>query len=328
MAATVHSFSVGLRNTVSRRGPDPTYADGDDASWMSVDWPAMTRRLEVDGQPITFVDTGGPHKPALLLLHGLSNRWQHWLLTIPALMATHRCIAPDLPGFGESPLPDGEVSIRRWAALVDGLCHELGVERTAVVGSSMGGFIGAELALSFPTRVDRLVLVSAAGLSIQSVPRTPLLALAWCVARLGPSVVGLYKRVITRPRLRRLFLGLGVRYPERLSLPLTWELVQGFGKPGFRPAVAALVDYSVRERLGEIGVPSLIVWGEDDLLVPVADSVVFEQMLGGPSLRVVLEDTGHSPMLERPSRFNEVLLAFLVGKADPATGVAGVHAGR
>ncbi len=327
MAATAHSFGVGLRNTVFRRGPDRTYADGDDASWMNVDWPAMTRRLEVDGQPITFVDTGAEHKPVLLLLHGLSNRWQHWLLTIPALMATHRCIAPDLPGFGDSPLPDGEVSIRRWAALVDGLCHELGVERAAVVGSSMGGFIGAELALSFPTRVERLVLVSAAGLSIHSVPRAPLLALAWCVSRLGPLVVGFYKRVITRPRLRRLFLGLGVRYPERLSLPLTWELVQGFGKPGFGPAVAALVGYSVRERLGEIGVPSLIVWGEDDLLVPVADSVVFEQLLGGPAHRVVLEDTGHSPMLERPSRFNEVLRAFLAGEGEPDAEVAGVHVG-
>ena len=328
MVSTVRRLSAVLRRTVFRAGPDPTYADGDDASWMSVDWPAMTRRIQVDGQPITFVDTGGDHKPVLLLLHGLGNRWQHWLLTIPALMATHRCIAPDLPGFGDSPLPDGEVSIRRWAALVDGLCHEVGVERAAVVGSSMGGFIGAELALSFPTRVERLVLVSAAGLSIQSVPRAPLLALAWCVSRLGPSVVGFYRRVITRPRLRRLFLGLGVRYPERLSLPLTWQLVQGFGKPGFRPAVAALVGYSVRERMGEIAVPSLIVWGEDDLLVPVADSVVFEQMLGGPSRRVVLEETGHSPMLERPSRFNEVLLAFLAGEGEPAAGVAGVHAGR
>ncbi len=327
MGGVVNRISRRLRFTVLPRGPDPTYADGDDASWMSVDWPAMTRRVEVGGQPVTIVDTGGEHKPVLLLLHGLSNRWQHWLLTIPALMETHRCIAPDLPGFGDSPLTDGDVSIRRYAGLVDELCRELGVKRAAVVGSSMGGFVGAELALSFPTRVERLVLVSAAGLSIQSVPRGPLLALAWFVSRSGPWLVGFYEWAITRPRLRRLFLGLGVRYPERLSLPLTWELIQGFGKPGFRPAVEALVSYSVRDRLGDIGVPTLIVWGEKDRLVPVADSVVFEQMLGGPSQRVLFEDTGHSPMLERPSRFNEVLRSFLAWQGQPAAGIAGVHGG-
>ncbi len=325
MSGALKRVRLGFRDTILPRGPDPTYADGDDASWMNVDWPSMTRRIVVEGQPVTVVDTAGDHKPVLVLLHGLGNRWQHWLLTIPALMATHRCIAPDLPGFGESPLLDGEVSIRRYAAVVDGLCRELGVERAAVVGSSMGGFIGVELALSFPTRVQKLVLVSAAGLSIQSVSRRPLLAAASFVAWMGPWVVGFYERAITRPRLRRLVLGLGVRYPERLSLPLTWELVQGFGKPGFRPAIEALVSYSVRDRLGDIAVPSLIVWGESDLLVPVADSVVFERMLGGPSRRVLLEDTGHSPMLERPSRFNQALRAFLAGEEEPATGIVGVH---
>ncbi len=111
MGGVVNRISRRLRFTVLPRGPDPTYADGDDASWMSVDWPAMTRRIEVGGQPVTIVDTGGEHKPVLLLLHGLSNRWQHWLLTIPALMETHRCIAqkqPSQPGTGDRPLVEAD----------------------------------------------------------------------------------------------------------------------------------------------------------------------------------------------------------------------------
>ena len=291
---------------------------------MAIDWPSMTRRVDVAGQTVNVVDTGG-EKPVLLLLHGLSNRWQHWLLTIPALMASCRCIAPDLPGFGESPLSAEDVSIRDYARIVDGVCQQLGVERVAVVGSSMGGFVGVELALTFPTRVERIVLVSAAGLSIQSLPRRPLLLLARSIALLGGSVVVFYQWAIRRPRLRRVVLGLGVRYPERLSLPLTWELVQGFGKPGFLPAVQAMIGYSVRNRLGEIAIPALIVWGENDRLVPVADSVTFAALLGGTTRRVVFEKTGHSPMLERPSRFNSVLSGFLADEQRPEAEVSGVH---
>src|SRR5215207_8001314 len=91
-------------------------------------------------------------------------------------MGSRRCLALDLPGFGGSDMPAEPISIQGYAKTVDAMCRELGVERVAVVGNSMGGFIGAELALAFPTRVERLVLVSAAGLSITEMPREPLRA--------------------------------------------------------------------------------------------------------------------------------------------------------
>ena len=93
-------------------------------------------------------------------------------------MDTHRCLAIDLPGFGASEMPAEPISIQGYAKTVDAMCDALGVDCVTVVGSSMGGFIGAELALSFDTRVDRLVLVSAAGLSTEYVARRPSLALA------------------------------------------------------------------------------------------------------------------------------------------------------
>src|SRR5215217_9069836 len=155
-----------MRNGLLRPGADATYADGDDAAWMTVDWPALQRPLEVDGRRVNVLDTGGSGPP-LLFLHGWSSNWQIFLLNVAAFMGTHRVIAPDLPGFGASDLPHEPLSIRGYARTVDALCDELGVERVAVVGNSMGGFIGAELALSFRTRVDRLMLVSAAGLSTE-----------------------------------------------------------------------------------------------------------------------------------------------------------------
>ena len=117
-------------------------------------------------------------RPPLLFLHGLGGVWQNWLLNIPAFMGTHRVIAPDLPGFGRSEMPAGRISIQGYGRVIDELCRALDVDCPVVIGNSMGGFIGAELALAFPTRVSRLVLVSAAGLSVEHMKKEPLLTLA------------------------------------------------------------------------------------------------------------------------------------------------------
>ena len=326
MARVRTRIAVGVRNGLLRPGPDPTYADGDDAAWMGVDWPAATRTVQLGDHAINVVDTGGDDdRPVLVFLHGLSGRWQNWLLTMPAFAATHRCVAPDLPGFGDSSMPPDGISIRGYARLVDELCDALGIRRAVVVGNSMGGFIGAELALSFPTRVDKLVLVSAAGLSIEYVRREPLLAAARVLSVTGTRSLPYSERIISRPRLRRAALQMFIRYPERLSSPLAWELMQGTGKPGFVHALDALTSYSFRERLPEIEVPVLIVWGENDLLVPVGDAARFERLIGPNARRVIFEDTGHAPMIERPSRFNEVLSGFLAGDTRPEDDVVGVH---
>src|ERR1700754_2276842 len=105
-------------NAIVRAKPDSTYADGDDASWMGVDWPSLSRSLEIAGRPMNLIDTGG-EKPPLLLIHGLGGVWQNWLLTIPAFMGSFRVVAPDLPGFGGSDMPAGRISIQSYARAVD-----------------------------------------------------------------------------------------------------------------------------------------------------------------------------------------------------------------
>jgi pimeloyl-ACP methyl ester carboxylesterase len=324
-----------VRNAVLRGGPDPTYADGDDATWMGVDWPSLQRTLVIAGQRVNVLDTGGvpgdrslaQAGPALLFLHGWSSNWQIFLLNIAAFMGTHRVIAPDLPGFGASDMPHEPLSIRGYARTVDAMCDQLGVGRVAVVGNSMGGFIGAELALSFATRVERLVLVSAAGLSTERLRRRPSLAAAHVVAAGTPHARRFESAVVRRPRLRRAAMQWVLRYPERLSVPLAQELVLSFGRPGFVDGLRAIMDYSYRERLPEIAIPVLVVWGRNDLLVPVADAYAYAELVGANARVEVFEDTGHAPMVERPSRFNELLRGFLAGEAEPEAGVAGVTAG-
>jgi pimeloyl-ACP methyl ester carboxylesterase len=313
------------RSGVFRPGPDATYADGDDGSWMAIDWPSMTRRVEIDGRAVNVVDTGGDGPP-LLWIHGLGGIWQNWLLNIPAFLDTHRCLAIDLPGFGRSELPAGETSIRSFARTVDRVCDALDVDCPVVIGNSMGGFVGAELAVSFPTRVAKLVLVSAAGLSTEYLAREPLLAGARIFAVLTARTGLRGSPVVKRRRLRRLALQPVVRYPERLSLPLASELVAGANAPGFLDAFDALIGYSFRDRLERIEVPVLIVWGRNDMLVPVEDAEMFEHLIGDNAHSVIFEDTGHLAMLERPTRFNELLSSFIAGEREPERGVEGVSA--
>jgi pimeloyl-ACP methyl ester carboxylesterase len=323
VASARAQIAAVVRNGVLRPGPDPTYADGDDSAWMDVDWRALQRPLDVLGRRVNVLDTGGSGAP-LLFLHGWSSNWQIFLLNIPAFMRSHRCIAVDLPGFGASEMPSEPISIQGYAKTVDAVCDALGVECVSVVGNSMGGFIGAELALTFDTRVDRLVLVSAAGLSTEHLARTPAVVAARLVTAGLPYAQRFESAVVRRPRLRRAAMQWAVRYPEKLSVPLTEELVLGFGRPGFVPALKALLEYSYRERLAAIEIPVLIVWGRNDLLVPVGDAELYQRLIGDNARVVVFEDTGHAPMVERPSRFNELLRGFLAGESAPEAGIAQV----
>ena len=129
---------------------------------------------------------------------------------------------------------------------------------------------------------------------------------------------------VRRPRLRRAALQTVIRYPEKLSAALTWEQLAGTGKPGFVDALDALMGYSFRERLSEIEMPVLIVWGGNDMLVPVGDAHRFKRLIGDNARKVIFDDTGHAPMMERPTRFNELLEGFLEGETAPEAGVVGV----
>jgi pimeloyl-ACP methyl ester carboxylesterase len=220
-------------------------------------------------------------------------------------------IAIDLPGFGESELPQEEISIPGYGRFVDAFLDEIGVECASIVGNSMGGFIAAEVALSHPSRIDKLALVAAAGLS--TVPNAEL-ALVKRLARtfhLGTArVIARRETMVRRRRLRRMLLYGVVRYPELLQPELVFEIASGGGKPGFLDAFRAVLDYDFSDRVAEIARPTLIVWGRNDRIVPVGGAYRYEQLIPD-SRRVVFEETGHVPMIERPALFNQLLEGFL-----------------
>jgi pimeloyl-ACP methyl ester carboxylesterase len=284
-------------------------------AWRSIDWQAHQRWVPVQGRWANVVEIGPPDGEVVLFLHGLGGSWRNWLANMPAFAeAGYRVVAPDLPGFGVSEMPEEKISIPGYGRWVDALCSELDIASAAIVGNSMGGFIGAEVAIQTPARAQRLVLVSAAGISAEKLRNERVLSLLYSVqgvsAYLSGAVVARAAAVARRARTRRAALWFVVKHPERLSPALAYEQIAGIGTDGFLPALDALSDYPIRDRLTEIACPTLILWGRNDLIVPVRDADVFEELI--PDARkVIWDDTGHVAMLERPERFNELLADFL-----------------
>jgi pimeloyl-ACP methyl ester carboxylesterase len=280
--------------------------------WLDVDWRSQRRWLDVAGRTVNVVEIGSG--PPIVFVHGLSGSWQNWLEQLPVFARDHRVIAFDLPGFGASEMPAQEISIAGYARWLDALYDAVGIDSAAVVGNSMGGFIGAELAIAFPARVQRLVLVSAAGLTIEHQRDERVLAILRTLDKRLAAYAGWLgtrsEALTRRPRARRMIFGLVAHRPDLLPAPLIAEQIRGSGKPGFVPALDALTNYPIRDRLPEIACPTLIVWGTEDKLVPVRDADEFARLI--PNARkVVWSQTGHMAMLERPAAFNRLLDAFL-----------------
>src|SRR5436190_6643438 len=154
------------------RKADERYGKPGEPDWREIDWSRHLHQTEIDGASVNYCDYG--EGPPVVLVHGIGGAWQNWIENVRGIGTEHRVIALDVPGFGFSEMPHGEVSIPGYARTVAALCEELGHSKVSVVGNSLGGFISAELAIQFPELVERLALVSAAGYSITTSPRAPV----------------------------------------------------------------------------------------------------------------------------------------------------------
>ncbi|GMU09838.1 alpha/beta fold hydrolase [Corallococcus caeni] len=256
---------------------------------------------------------GGPPEGArstVVFLHGRGNAATHWFPYLTVLARHHRVLALDLPGFGQSTPADvrvrsAEDAVRFFTGPVEEALGMLAPGPVSVVGHSLGGLVALELALRGTVPVERLVLVDAMGLG----PEMP-----------GPS------RLFFRAGPERLARNLGPWAMARMLPPPPTPLGEKLGAlgyellsvPGGRPeatqAFNALVPltgpvFHRSERLGEVKVPVLLVWGERDETLPVymADAAA----RGFPRARVLRVDCGHSPQLEHPERVLPELKTFL-----------------
>jgi pimeloyl-ACP methyl ester carboxylesterase len=289
-------------------GPDP-YGDPD-PEWLRIDWREHLKTVDVEETTVNYVDIGSGDGVDLLFVHGLSGCWQNWLENLPHFARNHRVLAPDLPGFGASPMPPWDISIEAYGRLLHDFCGAAGVRECVVVGNSMGGFIAAEAVVTAADRYQKLVLVSSAGASHARMRREPVEAAGRMLAATAPLLLKAQQRSILRPRLREAAFRMIVDQPNAMPPELLWEFLKGAGKEGFLPALAACVGYDIHDRLEDVDLPTLIVWGVADRIIPASDAIEFGRLLRH-SETVIFDRCGHVPMAERPVRFNRVLEAFL-----------------
>lgn len=299
---------IELPEPTPARGADPYGSE--DPEWLRIDWRDCLGSIELNGAVVNYAAIG--EGPPVVFVHGLGGCWQNWLDNLPHFAAAgHRAIAIDLPGFGHSPMPSWEISVPAYGLLVDEFCMRLGLEGAALVGNSMGGFIAAETAIAMPSWIDRLVLVSAAGISHARMRREPVMAVSRMLHLLNPLTLRVNRGGLGRPGVRQLAFQGVFRHPQRVRRELLYEYSRtAVGAPGTLPAISALTGYDFLDRLPRIEVPTLLIWGRNDLVVPAADAPGFQRRIPDCELEI-FDDCGHVPMSERPVRFNRVVGEFI-----------------
>lgn len=280
--------------------------------WPQVDWRRHLRRVALPGADVNYLELG-EGKP-VLFVHGISGSWQNWLENLPHFARRYRAIALDLPGFGASPMPDWDIDMPAYGRVLHDFCEKLGIEGATIVGNSMGGLIAAEAATAMPGRFEKLVLVSAAGIINTWSPEERAVATAWAWKTFGPHFADRGRWIVTHPRARQIVFGPFLRYPNRLRADLLFEQIRsGLERAeGFGEALHAVIRHDIRERLGEIEMPTMIVWGQSDRVVPMGAALSYHRRIPHSRLEI-FERTGHVPQLERPLRFNSLLEEFLGG---------------
>jgi pimeloyl-ACP methyl ester carboxylesterase len=282
-----------------------------DPEWLKIDWREHLRQIDLPGaEKVNYVEIG--EGEPIVFVHGIAGCWRNFLENLPYFGRTHRAIALDLPGFGDSPMPSWEITMANYGRLVHDFCERIGVDHAAaLVGNSMGGFIATEAVIEEPERFDRLVLISAAGISFAEWEGRPLDAAVRIFKAAIPMLSGERQVYWTTPRGRKLAFGRLFRNPSKLRPELLAEQVRpGLQAPAFSEALTAIWGYDTRDRLPEIEIPTMVVWGLNDQIVPVEGALGYHRLIPRSRLEI-FERTGHLPQLERPGRFNPLLDDFI-----------------
>ncbi len=271
------------------------------------------RNVDIDGLRIHYL-TAGEGRP-MVLLHALSESALDWSWVLPVLARTHHVYAPDLPGFGDSDKPDVDYTPDFFTRFIANFLNTLGIERTVMIGNSLGGLAALRLALSAPSRVAALILVDSSGLgreihpslSSLTLPGYGDLAAAW-----GQTSIGARQRVWLRTMLL---------FARPWLAPSEWvrEQIRLAQVPGFLDATLAALRAQVSlrgqrevllDQLPRLTMPTLLIWGTDDRVVPVSQAQDAVTRLQHGQL-VLISKSGHLPQVERPGRFVTTLNQFL-----------------
>ena len=264
--------------------------------------PAQTaptpKQVVIFGQKIRYVEAGSG--PAVILLHGLGGSSQSWTFTVAPLAEKFHVIVPDQIGFGTSDKPVINYRVRTYVDFLNELYKQLKIERATLVGHSMGGWIAATFTITFPEKVDRLVMADAAGYA------PPANFDFKSLYGLNPST-----REGMKELTAKVFFNKSFTTDAMVDQLLAQRMSAGDGY-----TINSLIESVGRREdfldgvLDRIKVPTLIVWGREDGLVLLSDGERLQKEIANSKL-IVFDRCGHFPQVEKAGEFNAALLEFL-----------------
>jgi 2-hydroxy-6-oxonona-2,4-dienedioate hydrolase len=256
----------------------------------------------------TRIVEAGQGERAVILLHGVQGHLETWLRNIASLAAHRRVVAFDLLGHGYTGKPNRPYEIRDYLEHAIALLDALAIKRATWIGSSLGGWVSARAAAQFPERVEKLVLVSTAGLTADPAVMAKLRTLGERAAS-TPGAEGVRER-----------LKFVIHDPANVTEELVQSRWRIYSQPEYRaalPNINALQDMARRERnlltteeLGRIKAPTLVVWTDHDPTATLAKGREYQASIPGAKF-VIIPQCSHLPSYERPQEFNRIVGEFL-----------------
>jgi pimeloyl-ACP methyl ester carboxylesterase len=280
----------------------------------------VLEHIRIHGHDLGFRRVG--QGPAILLIHGIAGSSRTWEQAIPLLAGDHTVIAPDLVGHGSSSKPAGDYSLGAQASTLRDLLTILDVERVTVVGQSFGGGVAMQFSYQFPDNCDRLVLVGSGGLGREVSLLLRLLSapgVEYVLPVLFPGFVRDWGNGMFR------FLDkAGFRNARAVEMWRAYtSLMESESRKAFARTLGGVVDpggqsVTAMDRLYLAArIPTLIVWGDRDNIIPVSHAHAAHAAIPGSRLEII-EGAGHFPHVEEPVRFARILSDF-IKTTDPSS---------
>jgi pimeloyl-ACP methyl ester carboxylesterase len=253
----------------------------------------------VNGYRVRYIEAGDPGKKHILCLHGLGASAERWSRALPILGKEYHVVAPDLVGFGYSDKPEVHYTMDFFVNFVSKFTDRLKMSNPTLIGASLGGHIAVETGLLHSRMLDKLILVSPAGILKEPTPALN----HYIAAAMYPTYENAKKAFEEMAGSTSVDETYTRDFVNRMQLPNS--------KYAFMSAVLGSKSAPTLEgRLQKIRAPTLLVWGDRDSLMPVDLAARFQQGIAGSKL-VVMKGCGHTPYFEKPDKFCDLVLEFL-----------------
>ena len=256
------------------------------------------KTIEIDGNSIRYIEEG-TSKENLLLIHGLGASAERWEHVIPQFAKNYRVLVPDLIGFGLSDKPLVDYTTDYLSDFIRKFLKKLNIDSVIIIGSSLGGQIGAEFTYQNNSMVKKLVLISPSGIMKHSTPALD----AYVMAALYPSDSSASNAFQIMSGSKNIDKKTIKGFVRRMKLPNA--------KMAFMSTLLGLKDAEIiSEKLVSIKSPTLIIWGENDPIIPIKYAQSFVSEIDDCRF-VKMENCGHTPYVEVPDKFYKIVSDFL-----------------